>query len=118
VTPAAQHPTSLAELVRDARSDADMSLRDVEKASGGTVTYSQVSRIELGHHTTVKPRALVGLSTALGIPMEKLRAANGDPANVPKEPFVLPERASLLPMKDRRLVLALVDGLLSARRGQ
>jgi transcriptional regulator with XRE-family HTH domain len=118
VTPATQQPTSLADLVRDARTDRKMSLRDVETASGGTVGFSQVSRIEQGQHASVKQRTLVGLSTALGIPMEKLRAANGDPVKVPKEPFVLPERASLLPMKDRRLVLALVDGLLAARRDQ
>ena len=48
--------------------------------------------------------------------MDRVRAAAGHTAKVPREQFTLPDRANLLTAKQRRLVLALVDGLLEAGR--
>ena len=62
----------------------------------------------------VRPGTLTALSKTLGIPISKLRAANGSEATV-RAPFVLPERASELNAAERRLIVNMVGALLAAR---
>lgn len=110
-----QRPT-LADLVSKARSDLDMSYRDVEDRSGGVVKHSSVHRIETGERLSVEPRTLGGLSKALKIPIEQLRAANGQTGRVPAEPFTVPDRLNALTAKQRRLLVSIGDALLDRGR--
>jgi hypothetical protein len=92
-------------------------LREAERQSGGRLGRDALSRIQLGRTHHVREGTLTALHEVLGIPLRQLRRANGQAANSPAEPFVLPARANALTVAERRLVLAVVDGLLAARRG-
>lgn len=61
--------SSLAELVAQARADQGMSLRDVERASGGLVGHNSVALIETGRRAQPGPKTLAGLSQALNLPL-------------------------------------------------
>lgn len=114
--------SGLPELVAAERKRRRMTVRAVAAAAGtdgqgrALLSSTTVSDIERGRRTQVTPRALEGLSVALGVPITRLREASGNTGRVPSAPFVLPDRANLLTAKERRLVLAMVDGLLEARR--
>lgn len=107
---------SLGSTLLDAREQRGLSLRDVAQASGDQISASGLSRIERGVTRQVSRPVLAALSVALGIPMSRLRAAQGQTGPVPTEPFVLPTRASDLNARERRTVLAVVDTLLAAHR--
>ena len=110
------HPETLADVIREARHARQMSYRDVERESGGAVGSSTVHKIEQGTRVSVEPRTLTGLARALRVPIDRLRVANGQTARVPREPFTLPDRANALTARQRRLVIAVIDGLLEAHR--
>lgn len=112
----AEQPRDLAALVKQARKDRDMSVRDVAAASGGVISSTTVHDIETGRRGSVGPQVLGGLSKALGLPLSQLRAAQGHTGKVPSQPFVLPARANELTARQRRVVTEMVDLLLEANR--
>lgn len=88
--------------------------RVVPRRTDGKISHSQLARIAHGQSVRVRPATLTALSSALGIPAGKLRAANGSEPTL-RAPFVLPERAGELSAGERRVVLAVVTALLAAR---
>lgn len=108
---------SLADLVRAAM-DAKgyTSMNALEVASGGELRRSTVQRI-LSGQATVRPETIDALHRHLGIRRAKVLEVLGhaSPADVPAGAFVLPEYASLLTRRERRVVLDMVSALLAAR---
>ena len=105
----------IARLVKEAMAEQQMSVRDVEAASerhGARVSYSTVSRITKG---TYRPgeKVLRGLSGALNIPIERLRAAAR--ISDPGRPFKLPDYASRLSASERSAVEHLVRVMVDAK---
>ena len=109
--PVAQY--SVADLVQAALTKQGLSIREVAARTDGAVSHSQVARIARGESATVRPQTLGALAKALGIPLGKLRAANGWEPAVGR-PFVLPERADELSIAERRLIVSMVGALLAA----
>lgn len=104
---------TLRELVSVKRAELGLSYRKAAEKSQGMVSSSHIGYIERGIPLDVSDRILAGLSLALDIPLPQLRRAAGLTPRVP-EPFVLPERASRLTSRERRLVMEVVDTLLAA----
>ena len=105
---------SLAELVATALAAAGVSIRETAARTGGAVSYSQIARIARGQTARIRPQTMTALSSALGIPIAKLRAANGWDPSSRLTPFVLPERANELSTAERRLVVNVIGALLAA----
>lgn len=104
---------TLPELVAAKRAELGLSLRQAAEKSQGMVSPSHLSYLERGINVDVSDRILAGLSIALDIPLPKLRRAAGiTPTVLP--PFEVPERASRLSPRERRLVVELIDTLLAA----
>jgi transcriptional regulator with XRE-family HTH domain len=77
---------SLAEFVRNTRLEKNLSAGDVERASGGRISASYISRIENGQISNVSPEKLIALAAGLDVIVEKLyRIASGLKAEAPKE---------------------------------
>lgn len=108
----------LATLVRDTRAERGLSVRDVADRSGGALSSTTVHEIEKGVRTNPGPTVLRGLAKALTVPIGAVRAAAGHTGPVPAGRFELPDRADELTAKERRLVVAVVDAILAARRGR
>ena len=104
---------SLAELVTRRRAELGLSLRDVAEATGGVASYSTIHEMEAGARMRFGAAKLDAVADALGLSRSAVRQAAGRPARA-LAPFVLPERASGLTPKQRRLVVRLVDLLLEA----
>lgn len=105
----------LATLLREAIDSKGWSLREIEHESekqGSRVSFSTVSKILKGSY---KPgeRILQGLSRALDIPIERLRAAAGTAE--PGTPFRLPDYASRLSPEERSAVEHLVRVMVDAK---
>lgn len=108
----------LAELVSHRREQLGMSLRDVEAASEGLVSKTHLGAIERGEYPSQRgDRVLRGLSLALELPIETVYKAAGRSAKK-MPPFVLPEKAQQLNVRERKVVLAMIDALLLARDGR
>lgn len=105
---------SLGELVARRRAELGMSLRDVDEATGGVVSYSTVHEMEQGKRTAFGDDKLDAIAVALGLPKATVRESAGRPAKR-GTPFVLPDRASELTPKERKVVRAMVDALLDAK---
>lgn len=103
----------LSALVADARAHAGLSLRQVAEASGGLLSKTHVAAIERGDTVRVTDRTLAGLAMALGLSAAKLRAAAGLSSRV-LPPFEVPSRANRLSLRERKVVLAVIDALLAA----
>jgi transcriptional regulator with XRE-family HTH domain len=115
-SPPSREPATLRQLLNDALARSGWTLREVERRSEGRLGRDTLSRIRSGRTRHVRPDTLQALHEVLRIPLTRLRAANGQAARVPPEPFMLPARANGLTARERALVLAVVDGLLAARR--
>jgi len=89
-------------------------MREAARRTDGKISHSQLARIAHGQSARVRPGTLTALSSALGIPISKLRAANGSEPTA-RRPFVLPERANELNTAERRLIVNMVGALLAAR---
>ena len=104
--------TPLQKLVKERRAQLGLSLRDVEKRSGGFVSHGTVHKIELGLHSgRVAEDTFKGLALGLRLDLEKLRSAAGKTRPAPDD-FRLPKRANQLSDKQRRAVLLMVNALL------
>lgn len=74
---APNQPSSLGRFIRKARLDADMTLRDVEEATGKEVSNGYLSQLESGKITKPSPHILYSLSTALSVDYESLMERAG-----------------------------------------
>jgi transcriptional regulator with XRE-family HTH domain len=63
---------TLGSYLRRLRERADMSLRDVERATGGLVSNVYLSQLETGKRMEPSPRMLVALARAYAIPVRLL----------------------------------------------
>ena len=88
-------------------------MREAARATHGKMSHSHLARIAHGQTVRVRTSTLTALSSALDIPISKLRAANGSEPSV-RHPFVLPERANELTASERRAVATMVAALLAA----
>ena len=70
-------PTNLGQLIRKARADRIMSLREVEEATGKEVSNAYLSQLEGGKIAKPSPHVLYALSTALGVSYESLMERAG-----------------------------------------
>lgn len=68
---------NLGQFIRKARKDAQLSLRDVEDATGKEVSNAYLSQLETGKITKPSPHILYALSTALGVAYESLMERAG-----------------------------------------
>ena len=73
----APQTTNLGPFIRKARQDVQMSLRDVEEATGKEVSNAYLSQLESGKITKPSPHILYALSTALGVAYESLMERAG-----------------------------------------
>jgi transcriptional regulator with XRE-family HTH domain len=71
------HAINLGQFIRKARQDAQLSLRDVEEATGKEVSNAYLSQLETGKITKPSPHILYALSTALGVAYESLMERAG-----------------------------------------
>lgn len=92
-----------------------MTVRQVADASGGLISPTHVSAIERGSTSNVRDTTLDGLVVALGISDTAIRRAVGFTRNT-MGPFKLPARADRLNERERKVVLALIDTILAAKR--
>lgn len=102
---------SLADLVRSRREELSLSYREAATRSGGLISHGRLAAIESGDDHHVSDRLLQGISVGLDIPITKVRKAAGAPPM--QRPFKLPDRASRLSSRERKLVLELVEVLLA-----
>ena len=109
-------PPSLPHLVRAAMTRKGYtSMYQVEAASGGELVRSTLSRVLRGD--AVRVSTIDALVKHLGLSRAAIVAALGHEAaeDIPERPFALPDHASLLTGKERRVVLGVVTALLAAR---
>lgn len=76
ITPTSR-PASLGQIIRKARTDLQLSQRDVEEATGKEVSNAYLSQLESGKVTKPSPHILYALSTALAVPYENLMERAG-----------------------------------------
>lgn len=70
-------PTNLGQIIRKARTDLQMSQRDVEEATGKEISNAYLSQLESGKITKPSPHILYALSSALAVPYETLMERAG-----------------------------------------
>jgi HTH-type transcriptional regulator, competence development regulator len=75
--PETRKANSLGPFIKKARLDLNMSLRDVEEATGKEVSNAYLSQLEGGKITKPSPHILYALSSALGVPYESLMERAG-----------------------------------------
>jgi transcriptional regulator with XRE-family HTH domain len=69
--------SNLGPFIKKARQDVQMSLREVEEATGKEVSNAYLSQLESGKITKPSPHILYSLSTALGVAYESLMERAG-----------------------------------------
>ena len=65
-------PPPLAALLRDLRRRRGLTLRQVERATGNTVSNVYLSQLETGKRADPNPRMLVALAKVYGVPTQAL----------------------------------------------
>jgi transcriptional regulator with XRE-family HTH domain len=105
---------TVADLVRAALDRKNLSIRDAASRTEGRLSHSQIARILRGQSAQCQPETLRALSDALGIPITKLRKANGAHNGRVPTVFILPERANELNIAERRVVVNMIGALLAA----
>ena len=69
--------SNLGPFIKKARQDVQMTLREVEEATGKEVSNAYLSQLESGKITKPSPHILYALSTALGVAYETLMERAG-----------------------------------------
>ena len=72
-----QAKPELGPFLKKARQDMQMSLREVEEATGKEISNAYLSQLESGKVTKPSPHVLYALSTALGVAYETLMERAG-----------------------------------------
>jgi transcriptional regulator with XRE-family HTH domain len=75
--PSTHKAANLGLFIRKARLDRNMTLRDVEEATGKDVSNAYLSQLESGKITKPSPHILYALSSALGVTYESLMERAG-----------------------------------------
>lgn len=75
--PDTSKPSNLGPFIKKARLDLNMTLRNVEEATGKEVSNAYLSQLEGGKITKPSPHVLYALSSALGVPYEALMERAG-----------------------------------------
>jgi transcriptional regulator with XRE-family HTH domain len=75
--PETSKASNLGPFIKKARLDRNMSLRDVEEATGREVSNAYLSQLEGGKITRPSPHILYALSSALGVAYETLMERAG-----------------------------------------
>ena len=73
----AGRPDALGRYLKSVRLGLDLSLRDVEEATGKEVSNAYLSQLETGKINKPSPHILYALSTALAVPYETLMERAG-----------------------------------------
>jgi HTH-type transcriptional regulator, competence development regulator len=95
-------PKLLGALIRKARQDVSMSLRDVELATNKEVSNGYLSQLEGGKITKPSPHILYALSTALSVDYETLMQRAG---------YILPNARRAPGAKHGRAATFAIDNL-------
>jgi hypothetical protein len=91
-----------------------MSHREAARRGGDEGKYETLRLIGTGGHSGRITEDVVRVLVKLGLDERKVRQAAGHQLTKAPGPFVLPERATRLTLSQRKVVLSVVDGLLSA----
>ena len=105
----AAQTNNLGPFLRKARQDVQMSLRDVEEATGKEVSNAYLSQLESGKITKPSPHILYALSTALGVAYESLMERAG---------YIVPARARPEGEKHGRAPTFAIDNLTPDEESQ
>jgi HTH-type transcriptional regulator, competence development regulator len=95
-------PNSLGALIRKARQDVSMSLRDVEEATKKEVSNGYLSQLESGKITKPSPHILYSLANALSVNYETLMQRAG---------YILPTPTRTAGTKQGRAATFAIDNL-------
>ncbi|MFV0385987.1 helix-turn-helix domain-containing protein [Paracoccus sp. (in: a-proteobacteria)] len=95
-------PTNLGQIIRKARTDLQMSQRDVEEATGKEISNAYLSQLESGKITKPSPHILYALSTVLAVPYETLMERAG---------YIVPSSQRPADVKHGRAATFAVDNL-------
>ena len=101
--------TNLGLLLKKARQDVKMSLRDVEEATGKEVSNAYLSQLESGKITKPSPHVLYALSTALGVAYDSLMERAG---------YIVPSATRARGMKHGRAATFAIDNLTSQEESE
>lgn len=92
-----------------------LSTRQAALRSDGKVSYETLRLLARGEHSgKISDETVAGLAFALDVPRSRVLAAMGRSITQPLPKFELPEKADQLTRAQRKVVLSVVDGLLSA----
>ena len=105
----AARPNSLGALIRKARQDVSMSLRDVEEATNREVSNAYLSQLEGGKIIQPSPHVLYALSQALSIDYETLMQRAG---------YLLPTMKRAKRLKHGRTATFAIDNLTADEESQ
>jgi hypothetical protein len=106
--------SELARLIYDASHEAG-GYRGLARRSGGLVSVSTLNNIATGRHTgRLTDQSIRGIALAIGMPAREVARVVGADLTDELPAFVLPKRANRLSQPQRRVVVAVIDAILSA----
>jgi transcriptional regulator with XRE-family HTH domain len=105
----APRASALGVLIRKARQDVGMSLRDVEKATNKEVSNGYLSQLESGKIAKPSPRILHAISQALSVDYEALMQRAG---------YLLPTTKRVKGLKHGRAATFAIDNLTADEESQ
>jgi HTH-type transcriptional regulator, competence development regulator len=101
--------SNLGPFIKKARQDVQMSLRDVEEATGKEVSNAYLSQLESGKISKPSPHILYALSTALGVAYESLMERAG---------YIVPAATRADGEKHGRAATLSIDNLSAEEEGE
>ena len=102
-------PINLGPFIKKVRLDAQMTLRDVENATGKEVSNAYLSQLESGKITKPSPHILYALSAALGVAYESLMERAG---------YIMPAKHRAAGTKHGRAATFSIDNLTADEEDQ
>ena len=104
----------LQRLIRDAAAAAG-GYRNLARRSGGLVSSSTLNNIATGRHSgRLTDSSIRGIALSIDRPAGEIARILGADLTDELPPFLLPRRANRLTQPQRRVVLSVVDAILSA----
>ena len=104
----------LQRLIRDAAKEAG-GYRSLARRAGGLVSVSTLNNIATGRHSgRVTDESIRGIALSIGKPAQEIARILGAELTDELPPFVLPKRANRLTQPQRRVILSVVDAILTA----
>jgi hypothetical protein len=89
--------------------------RSLARRSGGLVSVSTLNNIATGRHSGRLTDPIVrGIALAIDVPAKEVARIAGTQLADELPPFVLPKRANRLSQPQRRVILSVVDAILTA----